>query len=149
MLAVPALLLAAGCGLGEALADYPTVPVEVSAADLVGVWAGHESSARYDLRADGTFTATGVPVVQLGPLDERTGRVGPFHGHGRWRLGTTPQSPPATAREAVLDFDELLDADDSRVERLGVVHLNAATPTESPDHVLILTTTHDWFQRLP
>ncbi|MGI5176846.1 hypothetical protein ACQEVZ_10985 [Dactylosporangium sp. CA-152071] len=149
VLAVPALLLSAACGLGEALADYPTEPVEVGTADLVGVWAGYESSARYDLRADGTFEATGVPVSQLGTFFEDSGRLGPFHGHGHWRLGTMAQSSPQTSRDAVLDFDELLDADNSRIERRGDVHLNAATPTDAPDHVLILTTTHDWFQRLP
>ncbi|MEV4135541.1 hypothetical protein AB0J72_25605 [Dactylosporangium sp. NPDC049742] len=118
-------------------------------ADLVGVWAGYESSARYELRANGTFAATGVPAGQLGTIYERTGRVGPFHGHGHWKLGTMSQSSPQTSREAVLNFDELLDADNSPVEQRGNVQLNASPPTDAPDHVLILTTGGDWFQRLP
>jgi hypothetical protein len=49
----------------------------------------------------------------------------------------------------VLHFDKLLDTNNSEFAQSGNVQLNAATPTDSPDRVLILTTDGDWLQRLP
>jgi hypothetical protein len=148
-LAVPALLLAMGCGgLADMLDDGPTVSVPVEADVYVGVWAGFQSSARYDLRADGTFTATGVPVAQLGDLYERTGRVGPFHGHGRWRLSSPTKTSTPVAREAVLDFDELLDADNTRLQRRSTLRFYATVPRDPTAHALLLETDDDYFQRL-
>jgi hypothetical protein len=149
-LAVPALLLAGACaGLPDILNEGPTTPIDVSADRYVDVWAGYQSSARYDLRADGTFTATGVPAGQLGNLYERTGRVGPFHGHGHWRLGNPSKSSPPTAWNVVLDFDELLDADNSQVQRRGTLKFYATRPTDpTTNYPLILETDGDYFQRL-
>jgi hypothetical protein len=148
-LAIPALLLTAACGgLADILDDGPTVSVAVESDAYVGVWAGFQSSARYDLRADGTFTATGVPVGQLGNLYERTGRVGPFHGHGHWRLGNPTKTSTPIAREAVLDFDELLDADNTQVQPRGTLQFYATMPRDPTAHALLLETEGDYFQRL-
>jgi hypothetical protein len=149
-LAVPALLLSAACaGLPDILNEGPTAPIAVDAAAYVDVWAGYQSSAHYDLRADGTFTATGVPVGQLGDLYQRTGRVGPFHGHGHWRLDNPTTTSPPTAWNVLLDFDELLDADNSQVQRRGTLQFYATEPTDPrANHVLLLETDGDYFQRL-
>ena len=151
-LAVPALLMVAACGgLADMLEDGPTISVAVEADFFVGVWGGFQSSARYDVRADGTFTATGVPAGQLGEIYERTGRVGPFHGRGHWRLGNPTKTTPPIAREAVFDFDELLDTDNSQMRQRGSVRF-WATVAEDPraNRAMILETDgDDYFQRLP
>ncbi|MEV6598540.1 hypothetical protein AB0M36_16930 [Actinoplanes sp. NPDC051346] len=156
LLAVPALLLVAACGgISDMLSDSPTMPIQESSASYVGVWAGYESSARYDLRADGTFTATGLPVDQLDEtLYERDGRLGPFRGRGHWKLGpmlkSSPKTPPEESRRAVLTFDELRDADDSSVKQRGAIELNAAMLIDAPPGAgtMFLVTDDDWFQRL-
>ncbi|OJF10413.1 hypothetical protein [Couchioplanes caeruleus] len=150
-LAIPALLLTAACGgLADMLNDGPTAPWEVDAATFVDVWAGYQSSAHYDLRSDGTFTATGVPAGQLGDLYERTGRVGPFHGHGHWKLDDPSNDSPPTSRKAALDFDELLDADNSHVPRPGTIQFYAMVPKDSgfSPAVILETDEGDHFQRL-
>ncbi|GAA1557459.1 hypothetical protein GCM10009827_092990 [Dactylosporangium maewongense] len=148
-LAVAALVLTAGCAIGDILEEGPTASVALEATSYVGVWAGHQSSVRYDLKPDGTFTATGVPVAHLGSLHERTGRVGPFHGHGQWKLDDPTEIATPIARAAVLTFDELLDTDDTRVEQ-RTVKLWACMPTHpEASHVLMMRIEDDWLQRPP
>lgn len=94
-----------GCALGEILADYGD-PVELTEEQLVGVWRSGDTDHLLEFRADGTFTANGLPYDEFDfavpdTFDPRT----PLDGSGTWRL---------SGAKVVLEF-EVLGGAESRM----------------------------------
>ncbi|MGI5238512.1 hypothetical protein [Dactylosporangium sp. CA-139066] len=142
---VVALVLGAGCSLGDTFADNGTVRADPPEDELVGVWTGYSSAARYELKADHTFVATAVPLVQLSSDPAaRPENGGPFHGDGRW----TYEPGPDNTRDPVLRYEHVYDQNDVPVPGTHFfLHTSTRTETVSPDHRLILSLTDDYLSK--
>ncbi|MFI5910421.1 hypothetical protein [Dactylosporangium sp. NPDC051541] len=144
---VAGVVAAAGCSFGDSFADNGTVPAAPAEDALVGVWVGFHSSARYELRADHTFTATSVPASQFGyePAEQPT-EAGPFHGDGTWSLQASANASVAPSG-LQLFFERLGDAHDIPVAGRFGVHAVTSIETVSPDRQLILGLSDDYLTK--
>jgi hypothetical protein len=101
------LIVAAGCGLGEALADYGD-PVDMRPADLVGKWHGGSTrSIVFD--ESGTFSASNLPYAAFDdfvPSDFDPARER-LDGSGTWTLEASPQHPDGPKAIVALSYRRL------------------------------------------
>ncbi|MFU8854779.1 hypothetical protein ACNAW0_28000 [Micromonospora sp. SL1-18] len=101
-----AAVVAAGCSLGEVLADYGD-PVDMRADDLVGTWrSGAQSVITFDDHDN--FTAEWLPYDvfdEFLPLD--VDRDANITGSGTWAVRAPYQNPDGPSSKVALTVEEL------------------------------------------
>jgi hypothetical protein len=143
---VVTLVVGAGCSLGDTFADNGTQPAHPADSELVGVWVGYASSARYSLLEDHTFTASSVPAEHLSAYaNEQPTEAGPFHGDGTWAAGTSMNGPQS---QFTFRFVHVFDAHGIPVVGSYSVTAAAGNETVSPDRRLILGLTNDYLAKV-
>lgn len=104
-----AAVVAAGCSLGEVLADHGD-PVDMRPADLVGTWRGGTQRV-ITFAEDGGFTAGWLPYEEFDeflPVDfDPAANV---TGSGIWALRPPFENPDGPASTVALSFHELAGA---------------------------------------
>ncbi|MEU5724619.1 hypothetical protein [Micromonospora sp. NPDC047738] len=101
-----AAVVAAGCSLGEVLADYGD-PVDLRAADVVGTWrSGSKRVITFD--DHGGFTAEWLPYDvfdEFLPVD--VGRDANITGSGTWAVRASFANPEGPSSTVALTVEEL------------------------------------------
>jgi hypothetical protein len=139
-----ALVAGGACSLGDTFADNGTQPAHPGDLELVGVWAGYASSARYSLLEDHTFTAFSVPAEHLSAYASgQPTEAGPFRGDGTWAAGSSMNGP-----QSQLTFQFVHVLDPHGIPVVGSYSVTAANETVSPDRRLILGLSNDYLAKV-
>lgn len=101
---VLAVIVTAGCALGEILADYGE-PVDMRPSDLVGTWrSGPQRTMTF--HENGTFTANDLPYEYFDPfLPVEFDATLPVDGAGTWRLEPPLENPEGPRSSVELSIE--------------------------------------------
>lgn len=123
MALLAALVVAAGCSLGEALQD-PGDPVDMTPATIAGTWhAGTQRFITFD--EDGTFTALNLPPdLFKNPPGAADPAAPPIDASGRYTLGFLSNATTGPHASVELNIEHRTGADIVR----GSAELTALRP---------------------